>query len=276
MLRLLQIEFQKLWLNRTSRILIYISFIFPLSILILSSIKINFFGYFTLDLSETKIFEFPYIWHITTFFVAFFKFFFAIVVVSMIGNEYSNRTLKQNLIDGLSKREVILSKFYFIFAYSLVTTVVVGVIIIGLGMINTPSSDLYLDTIFSGSEFIIGYFVKLLTFYSFCLFVGVLIKRSAFSLGFLFVSFIVEMILYSLFWFRWYDEVTAKSIMQFFPFTSMWNLVDHPFVRMKNVHDPSEFIPTDYAVHWYEVVIALTWVCIYIFLSYRLLKRRDL
>ena len=276
MLRLLQIEFQKLWLNKTSRILIYISFIFPLSILILSSIKINFFGYFTLDLSETKIFEFPYIWHITTFFVAFFKFFFAIVVVSMIGNEYSNRTLKQNLIDGLSKKEVILSKFYFILAYSLVTTLVVSLIVLILGMVNTPSADLYLDIIFNGSEFIIGYFVKLLTFYSFCLFVGVLIKRSAFSLGFLFVSFIAEMILYSLLWFEWYNETTAKSIMQFFPFTSMWNLVDHPFIRMKNVHDPTEIIPTDYAVHWYEVLIALTWVFIYIFLSYRLLKRRDL
>ena len=29
----------------------------------------------------------------------------------MMANEYSNKTIKQNLIDGLSKKEFILSKF---------------------------------------------------------------------------------------------------------------------------------------------------------------------
>lgn len=275
MIRLFQIEFQKVWLNRTSKILLLISFIFPLSILILSSIKISLFG-FNLDLSETKIFEFPYIWHITTFFVAFFKFFFAIVVVSMIGNEYSNRTLKQNLIDGLSKKEVILSKFYFVFVYSVIVSLFVFLITLIIGVINLPSSDFYIDTIFNGSEFILGFFIKLLTFFSLCLFAGVLIKRSAFALGFLFVSFIAEMILLLLFWFEWYDKETAFSVMQFFPFTAMWNLVDQPFFRMANLHNPAELIPTDYAVHWYEISIALTWTVIFIFLSYRLLKRRDL
>lgn len=276
MLRLLQIEFQKLWLNRTSKILLLISFIFPLSILILSSIKINFFGYFTLDLSETKIFEFPYIWHITTFFIAGFKFFFAIVVVSMIGNEYSNRTLKQNLIDGLSKKEVILSKFYFILAYSVIITLVVFLITLTIGVLNTPSQDLYFDTVFSGSEFILAYFVKLLTFFSFCLFVGVLIKRSAFALGFLFISFIFELILYGLFRFEWYDYDTSNQIMQFFPFTSMWNLIDEPATRIVSLHNPTDMVVTDYPAYWYEFLIAGVWIFIYIFLSYRLLKQRDL
>ncbi len=276
MLRLLQIEFQKLWLNRTSRILIYVSFIFPLSILILSSIKINFFGLFIIDLSETQIFEFPYIWHITTFFIAFFKFFFAIVVVSMIGNEYSNRTLKQNLIDGLSKKEVILSKFYFILAYSVVVTALVFVITLIIGMSNAPSSALYVDIIFDGSEFILAYFLKLLTFFSLCLCVGVLIKRSAFSLGFLFILYIAEMIFYALTKFEWSNAQTADSIFQFMPYTSMWNLINDPVTRMINVNNPGEMRPTDYAVHWYEIVIALSWIAIYIFLSYRLLKRRDL
>ena len=104
MLRLIQLELQKLWLNRTSKILIFVSFVLPFTVLILSSIKINFFGFFTLELGELGIFNFPVIWHITTFFAAQFKFFFAIVVVSMIGNEYSNKTIKQNLIDGLSKK----------------------------------------------------------------------------------------------------------------------------------------------------------------------------
>ena len=121
MLRLVKLELQKLWLNKVSRILIFVSFILPFTVLVLSSIKINFFGFFTLELGELGIFNFPIIWHITTFFASYFKFFFAIVVVSMIGNEYSNKTLKQNLIDGLSKKEFILSKFYTIVFFSAAT-----------------------------------------------------------------------------------------------------------------------------------------------------------
>jgi ABC-type transport system involved in multi-copper enzyme maturation permease subunit len=194
----------------------------------------------------------------------------------MIGNEYSNRTLKQNLIDGLSKKEVILSKFYFILAYSAIVTTVTFIIVLLIGVFNTPSANLYLDTVMSGSEFILAYFVKLLTFFSFCLFVGVLIKRSAFALGFLFVSFIVELILYGLFRFRWYDYDTSNEIMQFFPFTSMWNLIDEPFSRIVSLLNPQEMFVTDYHAYWYEFVIAIVWIVIYIFLAYRLLKRRDL
>ncbi|MBT8259293.1 MAG: ABC transporter permease, partial [Bacteroidia bacterium] len=125
MIRLLKLELQKLLLNRWSKVLIFVSFVLPFFVILLSSLKINFFGIFTLELGELGIFNFPIVWHLTTFFAAQFKFFFAIVVVSMIGNEYSNRTLKQNLIDGLSKKEFILSKFYTIVFFSLVSTALI-------------------------------------------------------------------------------------------------------------------------------------------------------
>ena len=127
MIRLIQIELHKLLRNNVSKILIFASFILPFTFLILSSIKINFLGYFTLELGELGIFNFPIIWHVSTYFAAFFKFFFAIVIVSMIGNEYSNKTIKQNLIDGLSKKEFLLSKFYTIIFFSLVATILLGI-----------------------------------------------------------------------------------------------------------------------------------------------------
>ena len=276
MIRLLQIEFQKLWQNKMSKVLIYISFILPFSILILSSLKINFFGYFTLDLSETKIFEFPYIWHITTYFVAYFKIFFAIIVVFMIGNEYSNRTLKQNLIDGLSKKELILSKFIFIISYCLLMTFVVFVITLIIGMFNTPSQDIYFDTVFSDSQFIIAYFFKILAFFSFCLFAAVLAKRSVFALALLFIVNIIEWIAYLLLRFKFFDEQTADGIAQFFPFTSMYNLIEEPASRIVRLHAPTNTIVTDYTLYWYEIAIAAGWIFLFIFFSYRLLKRRDL
>jgi ABC-type transport system involved in multi-copper enzyme maturation permease subunit len=275
MLRLLQIELQKLWQNRISKVLIFISFVLPFTVLVLSSIKINFFGFFTLELGELGIFNFPIVWHITTFFAAQFKFFFAIVVVSMIGNEYSNKTIKQNLIDGLSKKEFILSKFYTIVFFSLAATILIGLATLLIGLYYSSYNEFRI--IIMEIEFLLAYFVKLTAFFSFCLFIAMWIKRSAFALAFLFVVFILEWIIFGLI--AWQADSTdiADKIQDFFPLKSMYNLIDQPIQRIVMTKFPEKTeIAYDYAVHWYEITIVLGWTALFIFLSYRLLKKRDL
>jgi len=274
MKRLLDLELQKLLLNKTSKILIFISFILPLCVILLSAVKINFFGFFTLELGELGIFNFPIIWHITTFFSALFKFFFAIVVVSMIGNEYSNKTLKQNLIDGLSKKEFILSKFYVIIFFSLISTVIIFIISLVLGLIYSSYNEFHI--IIQEMEFLVAYFVKLVGFFSFCLFLGVLAKRSAFALAFLFVDLILEWIILGIFtWKSSYE--TAQKIQDFLPLTSMSNLIKQPFQRVAMTKFPANTdISYDYAIHFDNILIVVFWTFIFIFLSYKLLKKRDL
>ncbi len=275
MLRLLQLELQKLLLNRTSKILIFISFILPFTIILLSAIKINVFGFFTLELGELGIYNFPIIWHITTFFASQFKFFFAIVVVSMIGNEYSNKTIKQNLIDGLSKKEFILSKFYTIVFFSLVATVLLTFIALLIGLYYSSYTEI--NIIVRETEYLIGYFVKLVGFFSFCLYLGMLAKRSAFALAFLFVDFIVEWIIFGLIAWQTKSTEIAEKIQNYFPLKSMYNLIKQPFQRIAMSKFPDkENLAYDYALHWYEIVIVLGWTALFIFLSYRLLKKRDL
>jgi len=275
MLRLLKLELQKLWLNRTSKILIFVSFILPFTVLVLSSIKINVFGFFTLELGELGIFNFPIIWHITTFFASQFKFFFAIVVVSMIGNEYSNKTLKQNLIDGLSKKEFILSKFYTIVFFSLAATVLIGVASLLIGLYYSSYTEI--NIIFTGVEFLLAYFVKLVGFFSLCLFFGMLLKRSAFALAFLFIMYIVEWLVFWGSYEIFGNSDDAFKVKSFMPLESMYKVIDEPFRRvvMSKFPDKTEIV-YDYAVHWYELLIVLAWTALFIFLSFRLLKKRDL
>ncbi len=274
MLRLLKIELQKLWLNRTSKVLIFISFVLPFTVLVLSSIKINFFGFFTLELGELGIFNFPIVWHITTFFASQFKFFFAIVVVSMIGNEYSNKTIKQNLIDGLSKKEFILSKFYTIVFFSLCATILIGLASMLIGLYYSSYDEPRF--IIMGTEFLLAYFVKLVGFFSLCLIMAMWIKRSAFALAMLFVTYIMEWIIFGIVY-KISNIDIAWSIKSFLPLESMYKLIDEPGRRimMSKFPEKSE-IAYDYAVHWYEIAIVLGWTSLFIFLSYRLLKKRDL
>ncbi|EGV42948.1 ABC transporter permease [Bizionia argentinensis JUB59] len=275
MLRLVNLELQKLLLSRTNIILIFISFILPFTVLILSSIKINFFGFFTMELGELGIFNFPIIWHITTFFASYFKFFFAIVVVSMIGNEYSNKTIKQNLIDGLSKKEFILSKFYTIIFFSLVATVLIAVASFFIGLYYSSYTEA--SIIFRETEFLLAYFIKLVGFFTLCLFFAMLLKRSAFALAFLFVLYIVEWLIY---WGAYNilgSSEAAFKVKGFLPLESMYNLIDQPFQRLMITKFPDKAdLAYDYAVHWYEIAIVLAWIAILVFLSLKLLKKRDL
>jgi ABC-type transport system involved in multi-copper enzyme maturation permease subunit len=274
MLRLLNLELQKLLLNRTSKILIFVSFILPFFVILLSSLKINVFGFFTLELGELGIFNFPIIWHLTTFFASQFKFFFAIVVVSMIGNEYSNKTIKQNLIDGLSKKEFIISKFYTIVFFSLASTVLIGLISLSIGLYYSSYTEA--SIIFRETEFLMAYFVKLIGFFSLCLFFGMLVKRSAFALAFLFILYIVEWIIFGLMTWK-LDTGVAEKIQNVFPLKSMYKLIDQPFQRIAMTKFPDKSQLTyDYGAHGYEIIIVLCWTILFIFLSYRLLKKRDL
>ena len=108
MLRLLEIEFHKLRYSKASKILIITSFVLLTCIALFASIKFDI-GPIKFHLAELGIFNFPYVWHFNTFVAGLLKFFLLLVIVSMVSNEYSNKTIKQNLIDGLSKKEFILS-----------------------------------------------------------------------------------------------------------------------------------------------------------------------
>ncbi len=277
MIRLLQIEFIKLWNNRASKVLIILSFLLPFTIAFITSIKIDL-GFVRLDPAEYGIFDFPFIWHWNTYFAAAFKLFFALVAISMVANEYNYRTLKQNLIDGLSKKEVILSKFYVTLVYSLISTV--GVFLMSLIIGSIYSSFNEASIIFRDLEYLFAYLLKLIAFFSFCLFITTLVRRSIFSIGIIVLLSAIEWISYAyLRWEVFEDEAYtfAENISQFFPLMSMYNLVEQPFLRYAKKVSPEEIgISHDYAVQWSEVLIAMGWTAIFVYGSYLLLKKRDL
>lgn len=277
MKRLLQIEFIKLWNNRASRVLLVLSFLLPFTIAFITSIKIDL-GFVRLDPAEYGIFDFPFIWHWNGYFAAGFKLFFALVAISMVANEYSYRTLKQNLIDGLSKKEVILSKFYVIIAYSIISTIGVFLMSLIIGSIYSSYTDF--SIVFRDLIFLLAYFLKIVAFFSFCLFVTTLVRKAVFAIGIMVILSAVEWITYA--YLRWevYQEEAytfAENISQFFPLMSIYNLIEQPFVRYAMKVSPEEMpFEHNYAVHWQEILIVLVWTSLFIYGSYALLKKRDL
>lgn len=279
MKRLLQIEFQKIWKNRASRILTLAYFIILTFIALIASIEFKI-GNFELRIADQGIFNFPYIWHFTTYVAAILKLFLAIVIVSMMANEYSYGTLKQNLIDGLSKKEFIQSKFLIVFSFAGISTVFVFIMSLLLGLSFSAYNEV--GIIFSDLEYLLAYFVKLSAFFSFCLFLGILVKRSAFALGFLFIWNIIEgIIIGTLRWKVFKDSDNYQYITQFLPLESMSNLIKEPITRLnviKNIETTigGEAGLKDYSVHWYSLIIVIIWTVIFMLMSYKILQKRDL
>ncbi len=278
MLRLLNIEFQKLKYNKAAKVITITYFVLIAFIALIASIEFNFAGV-KFRIADQGIFNFPYIWHFNTFIGSWAKLFLAIVIVSMMANEYSHRTLKQNLIDGLSKKEFIGSKFLTVLVFSLVSTVFLFIVSMLLGLSFSDYNEF--SIIFSDLEYVIAYFVKLIGFFAFCMFLGIFVKRSAFALGFLFIWWIVENIIYAILKFKIFKGTDiADNIVQFFPLESMDNLISEPFSRLNFIQSAAnqlgESFQRDYAVHWYEILIVLVWTVIFIYFSYALLKKRDL
>lgn len=283
MKRLLSIEFQKIWKNKASKFLLLTYFILLSFIALIASIKFNI-GTFEISIADQGIFNFPYIWHFNTYIAAWFKFFLAIIIVSMMANEYTYGTLKQNLIDGLSKKEFILSKFLVVGSFALASTVFVFIMSLILGYSFSSYNEF--SIVFSDLEYLVAFFIKLAAFFSFCLFLGILVKRSAFALGFLFIWFVFEKISYGILKFEILNGNNktidfADKLYKFFPLESMSNLIKEPFTRLSFAKTIETTIGgqqtiRDYIVHFSEISIALVWTFIFILTSYYILKKRDL
>ena len=278
MLRLLTIEYHKLRYSKSARLLVTTYFILITFIALIASIEFKFGGV-EFRVADQGIFNFPYIWHFNSYIAATLKLFLAIVIVSMMSNEYTNRTLKQNLIDGLSKKEFVLSKFLTVVSFSFLSTVFLFIVSMILGLSFSDYTEF--SIIFSDLEYLLAYFVKLTGFFAFCMFLGVLVKRSAFALGFLFIWWIVENIGYAVMKYRLFrGSEIAENIVQFFPLESMSILVKEPFSRLNVIQSAatqlgSEF-SKDYGIHWYQLLIVGIWIVVFVYFSYLLLKKRDL
>jgi len=281
MFRLLAIEFHKIRFNKASRVLSIIYFGLLTCIALIAAIKFDI-GPIKFHLAEMGIFNFPYIWHFNTYMAAILKFFLLLVIVSMMSNEYSYKTLKQNLIDGLSKKEFILSKFYTVVAFAAISTLFVFVVSLVLGLMYSDYNEIAI--ILSDLEYLLAFFIKLIGFFSFGLFLGIVVKRSAFAVGAMLVWLIGESMFkgYLFYALRNADNTSEQvnTIMQFLPLEAMANLIKEPFSRLGAVksiaNQVGETFTKNYSVELLNILIVSAWTFAFIYLSLALLKKRDL
>jgi len=185
MLRLLNIEWKKLWPYRAFRLLFAAFFLLlVLSLLIGRSLK----GDGNEEINDLfRILDLPNIWNYYLFIATILNIVLGIIVIFVVTNEFSYKTIRQNLIDSMTRGEIYISKLFLVLILTTLSTVVVFLSGIAAGFIYNPGSDL--AAVLERSTMTGGYFVACLGTLSLALLIGVLLKRSGLA-TILFILFI--------------------------------------------------------------------------------------
>jgi ABC-type transport system involved in multi-copper enzyme maturation permease subunit len=173
------------------------------------------------------IYFFPDIWQNITFFasIRFILILPAIVVIILITNEFTNRTIRQNIVNGMSRPEFLLSKLQLIFLISLLITFILVIATFILGMANTEGYNMTMmlkKISYSG-----GFFIQLFTFLIFAFFTGFLLRNTGLTIAFftLYV-FIIEPVLYFI---LKIPKLQPNNISRFLPVNSVIRIVEYPY-----------------------------------------------
>ncbi len=212
--------------------------------------------------SGIPLFDFVDIWQNLGWLATIFKWIPAFVIIISVTLEYSQKTIKQNIIDGLSKKEFLASKVALVGVISIGSALLLLVLGLFLGFLYSPVKGL--PYILENIEFVAAYGLEVFAFLCMALFAAFWIQKSGVTIIlFLLYTACIEPIMTAILqfhyeWDVWYFPVEAINLIIRVPFQKY---------ALSFVHDQ---------IIWRDVFVSLGWAGIFVGLSYWLLKRRDL
>jgi hypothetical protein len=183
MLHLLSIEILKLQRNR--------SFVILMGLFVISVFGVNYVVSEIVNGSTVNItLAFPEVWAVTSYISSFLTVIIGLVIIMHTCSEYTYRTSRQNVIDGLSRDQFVTTKILFVIVLALFATIVTFI----SAFITGISADAPIS--FEGFRFISYFFIQTVTYISFAFLFALLFKKSVLATGvFLIYSLIIENIL---------------------------------------------------------------------------------
>ncbi len=276
MIKLLRIEFKKILTYKIFWILTGLYFLFLSVGLLMAEFMINkqidsINSRMPIPFPHVTIYFFPWIWQNMTFFatIRYVLIFPAIVIIILITNEFTFKTIRQNFINGMSKAEFLSSKLLIILLISIVMTILLTLGTLIIGMAHT--SELTFSMILEKSSFIAGFFITMLTLQVYALFFGFLLRNTGLSIAlFTLYLFIVEPILY---YFLKSPIVFTNNISPYLPVNAVLRVTEYPSLQVLNKFMG---LKLQESVALSTCLIPLGYAAIMIGIVYWVMQRKDL
>lgn len=275
MLQLLKTEIKKFKSNSTITLLgVFFLSLMPFVILAAKGIFKGATGPFQ---ALSEIYDLPMIWEYQGYVGSWLVFFFlGFMVLQMFTNEVSQRTMRQNIIFGYTKKEFFTAKVVVIICLSILATVLYALSSAIIGMIHTPGFDfeLLMDNNWATTRF----FISTLGTLFFALLIAVVFRKGGLSM-FLYFAYplILEPILR---WFTIYGLIKIEkpewTLMNYFPMNTIEDLMVFPLIRTTsdfiNIHAKMK------PVHSYStaMIAGSIFTALFLFLAWKSFERNDI
>ncbi|UBM62889.1 hypothetical protein LA303_02655 [Candidatus Sulfidibacterium hydrothermale] len=267
MKRLLLIDFRKYSHNRTFwtlgiLYLVLMVFVFVVIQSFLNHAVINAGKNSSVAIPQFSLYSFPYVWHNLAYLAGFFKIFLALIVIIFVTNEFQYKTIRQNVMSGMSRTEFIGSKIIFAGMIALAATLILLLSGGILGLANTEKITFV--SVFSQMQFVAAYFLEIFTFLLLALLFAFVLQKQGLAIGiFALYYYVLEPILgYRL----------PAHVARYLPVKSITHLIDVPNSALMKLFGV-QFRTT---ISMADVVACFTYSLLFSVLIYLYLKNRDL
>lgn len=208
----------------------------------------------TLFITEYRFIEYKYDGESLIYVLDTFKIILIIPFVLNITSEFSQNTIHQSLINGLSRWQILLSKLLLgVFISAIATLITKGLVLFHhfcTGQDLPSQENLYL----------LIFFFKWICFFVFFTFLSFCFKQSIYCVGIWALVFIIEYILQSTnYAINPFIDILIRSSHRFLPINAMQILMEY--------HNGISI------AQWGQIIICVCWSSIWIFLSDLCLKR---
>ncbi len=221
-----------------------------------------------IDPTIIPIYDFPDIWQNITWLSAFFKLFPAFIVIISVNNDLTYNTLRQNIIDGISKKDYLLSKLALVIFLAVSSTLFLFLVGLVTGFVYSHVHEV--SFIVKDMEFLFAFGYQVIVFCMLAFLLSLFIRKSGFVIVALFLyTLMFEPILAAFLGnFPPIKESTAW-IVDFLPIYSLFALIDIPFPRyfFQEIQDYLDLK---------SLAIVTGWLVIFLVATYRYLLNRDL
>lgn len=216
-------------------------------------------------------YNFDKTWESTSYATGFLLLLPVLLIIINITNEYTFRTSRQNIIDGMSRQDFIKVKLVMACIAAVLSTILVLLTALGFGLAS--------GTEFSLNKFShVGFFfLKALSYFILAVFISVLFKRTGFAIGVFFIYMGAENIL-SQFLEVWsiklkkMNNIDFGNMGDYLPMNAADGLLTFPDNPIKSLAKTQ--MPTDY--FWVVLSLAIAYIAVFTWIIYRRFVKADL
>ncbi len=225
----------------------------------------------TVLIGQFNPYDFTNTWQTTSYTAGFLLILPALLLIILVTNEYTFKTNRQNIIDGLSRTQFVNVKMMMAILLAAFSTILVMLTAMIFGFMSKTSFS------FSGFSHVGFFFLKAVSYNLLAVLISVWIRRTGFAIGIYFIYLGAENIISQLLdvWsikLRNNHVIDLGSMGDYLPMNASDALLAFPNNPLKSLAQSA--LPTDY--FWVDVCLAIIYITLFYWLGRRHVIRKDL